>query len=305
MGSSRRLLWFELFTIVMAVYVGSWPCRLEARGKKELHYGEGLTVNVSASEADVVKAVQEVIQNGIIRGTKEYAKDEFVGGAAPVSESPVFPAWTEGGKVFYKVRLHAIDPRNFKDSNDVGTLAVRYVVLGQDATHTVLRIDAIFVEDFRHQAHASNGSVESAEFKDINEHVESYQLMKDRAVEADREKQESSQNNPPVGSTPAVVSDMQQPAREEEATSSVRVDASAPIDDLQKKVVELRQLTERKVKAPGTSLKSAPFHSASTLHTLSQGTELLIVISTPYWYGVETHEGEHGWVLRDDLEEMQ
>jgi len=39
--------------------------------------------------------------------------------------------WTEGGKVFYKVRQQALDPRNFKDSGDVGTLAVRYVLQPQ------------------------------------------------------------------------------------------------------------------------------------------------------------------------------
>jgi hypothetical protein len=27
-----------------------------------------------------------------------------------------------------------------------------------------------------------------------------------------------------------------------------------------------------------------------------------VVISTPYWLGIETHEGQHGWMLRDDLE---
>jgi hypothetical protein len=26
---------------------------------------------------------------------------------------------------------------------------------------------------------------------------------------------------------------------------------------------------------------------------------------TTYWYGVETHDGQHGWVLRDDVKEVQ
>jgi hypothetical protein len=30
----------------------------------------------------------------------------------------------------------------------------------------------------------------------------------------------------------------------------------------------------------------------------------LIVISTTYWYGVETHDGQHGWMLRTELEEL-
>ncbi|MGC2477103.1 MAG: SH3 domain-containing protein [Candidatus Sulfotelmatobacter sp.] len=277
-----------------------------ARDKKDaLQYGMGLLVNIPAPEAEVLKVVEDVVQNGMIRGTKEYAKDEFVSGATPASDSSLFAPWTEGGKVFYKVRHHAVDPRNFKDSSDVGTLAVRYVVMKQDETHTVLRIDAVFVEDFRRRAHASDGSVENAEYKDIHDHVESFQLMKDQAVEAEREKQEATEKNLETSSTPSAVSNMSQPLPEKAVqTPLVAVSATASIADLQKKARELRQLTVRKVKSTGTLLKSAPFHTASSLQTLSPGAEILIVISTPYWFGVETHDGQHGWVPRDDLEEM-
>jgi hypothetical protein len=58
------------------------------------------------------------------------------------------------------------------------------------------------------------------------------------------------------------------------------------------------------VKSPGAALKSAPFHTATTLQSLPTGTEVLIVVSTPYWLGVETHEGQHGWILRDELEQV-
>jgi hypothetical protein len=64
----------------------------------------------------------------------------------------------------------------------------------------------------------------------------------------------------------------------------------------------LRSQVERLVKSPGAPLKSAPFHSASTLQSLPPKTEVLIVVSTTYWLGVETHDGQHGWVLRDQLE---
>jgi uncharacterized protein YgiM (DUF1202 family) len=64
----------------------------------------------------------------------------------------------------------------------------------------------------------------------------------------------------------------------------------------------LKQQVERLVKAPGAALRSAPFHTASTLQSLAAGTEVLIVVSTPYWLGVETHDGQHGWILRDQLE---
>ena len=277
-----------------------------ARDKKDaLQYGVGLLVNVPAPEAEVLKVVEDVVQNGMIRGTKEYAKDEFVAGATAVGDSPLFAPWTEGGKVFYKVRQHAVDPRNFKESSDVGTLAVRYVVMRQDETHTVLRIDAVFVEDFRRRVHASDGSVENAEYKDIHDRVESFQLMQAQGVEAEREKQEAAQKNPGMLSTPPPVSNMPQPRPEKAVqTPLVAVSDTASINELQKKARELRQLTVRKVKSTGSSLKSAPFHTATSLRTLSPGAEVLIVISTPYWFGVETHDGQHGWVLRDDLEEM-
>jgi hypothetical protein len=279
---------------------------LAARDKKDaLQYGMGLVVNVPAPEADVLKAVEEVVQNGVIRGTKEYAKDEFVSGAAPASDSTLFDPWTDGGKIFYKVRQHALDPRNFKDSSDVGTLAVRYVVMKQDETHTVLKIDAIFVEDFRRRAHASDGSVESAEYKDIHDHVDSLQSIKQQAAEAEREKQEAAERKLlPVSSTPPV-EDVPQPVPEKKAEPAAdQVSATSSIEDLKKKVHELQSLAERKVKAQGTPLRSAPFQTATSLQTLPAGAEVLIVISTPYWFGVETHDGQHGWISRTELEEL-
>jgi hypothetical protein len=121
---------------------------LAGRTKDKLVYGEGLIVNIALPESEVEEVVQDVAENGVIRGTKEYNKDEFISGAKAAATSHVFTPWKEAGKVFYKVREQAIDPRNFKDSGDVGTLAVRYVVVAQ-GKNTVLRIDAIFEEDFR------------------------------------------------------------------------------------------------------------------------------------------------------------
>src|ERR1700720_4675307 len=162
---------------------------LLAREKDATPYGMGLIVNVPFPENEVAQVVQEVIQNGIIRGTKEYNKDEYISGATAETSTRVFPHWTEGGKVFYKVRLKALDPRNFKDSSDLGTLVVRYVVEPQGDKNTVLHIDARFVEDFRHIMHPSNGSVESAEYKDIHDHLDAIESMKAQALEAQKEKQ--------------------------------------------------------------------------------------------------------------------
>ena len=281
---------------------------LNAREKDAMQYGVGLIVNVPMPEAEVAEAVEEVTQNGIIRGTKEYNKDEYITGAAPAASSRLFPAWTDGGKVFYKVRAHALDPRNFKNGGDVGTLAVRYVVQGQGDKNTVLRIDAVFVEDFRHTAHASNGSVESSEYKDIHDHLEAMELMKQQTSEAERERQDELARRA-IGArpeTPLVAGNDSSTRREaDRVESTVESDASkSSAQSLKEHVKDLRRQVERLVKAPGAPLKSAPFHTASTLESLASGTEVVIVISTPYWYGVETHDGRHGWIPRDQLEQL-
>jgi hypothetical protein len=306
-----------------------------ARTKDKVSYGEGLIVNIPLPEAEVEQVVQDVVQNGIIRGTKEYNKDQFVAGAIADTSSKVFPEWTEGGRVFYKVRMHAIDPVNFKDSSDVGTLVVRYVVQPQGDKNTLLRIDALYEEDFRHVTHASNGSVESNEYKDIHEHIDSIELMKRQNLEAENARREKIAQKAAAGaSAPAVPSSSSrstQPTENveadgvntatavpaspmrEELSSTLETGAPPPAEDsavgqavvgptLEQRLADLRKQVQRRVKAPGAPLKSAPFHTAITLQLMTPGTEVLIVIATTYWYGVETHDGLHGWMQRDQLE---
>jgi hypothetical protein len=322
-----------LFVIATFVLTAVAPL-LQAREKDKLSYGEGLIVNVPFTEAEVEQVVRDVAENGIIRGTKEYNKDEYVGGAKPADSSHAFPPWTEGGKVFYKV----------------GTLAVRYVLQPQGDKNTVLRIDAVFVEDFRHTVHASNGSVEGSEYKDIKDHLDSIEVMKQQTAEAEKERllqpprkraQPTSGGSeraaaPPAAPAPAEVASARTlagvanagPTHEAQtsnptppAGSAVQSAAGnsvsgqdvpsqsaagevAPGVNLEQHVQDLRRQVERLVKSPGAALKSAPFHSASTLSALTTGTEVLILISTPYWYGVETRDGQHGWVFRDSMESL-
>lgn len=295
------LMWIGIF---LAAAPG-----LTAREKDALQYGAGLITNVPFPESEVVQVVQDVVQNGIIRGTKEYNRDEYVSNATAEPSTRVFPAWTGEGKAFYKVRAHALDPRNFKESGDVGTLAVRYVVQPQGEKNSVLRIDAVFVEDFRHTAHPSNGSVESAEYKDIHDRLEAMAAIKTETAEAERQRDErltqqfqaadtTSAAVPPPPPTPAVE------RSSNIASSPQKEPTQAAPQTLEERVKDLRRQVERVVKAPGAALKSAPFHTASTLQSLPTGTEVLIVISTTYWFGVETHDGQHGWVLRNELEQL-
>jgi hypothetical protein len=292
--------------LLIVLSVGALP--LSAREKDTAQYGAGLIVNLPFPESEVTQAVEDVVQNGIIRGSKEYNKDDYITGAKGLTASRAFPAWTDGGKVFYKVRTNALDPRNFKNGGDVGTLTVRYVVQAQGDANTVLRIDAVFVELFRKTAHPSNGTVESSEYKDIHDHLEAMELMKKQTAEAEKEKEQQFAKNRRVAAASAASA---------AATAQSSTGVPEPLADaaphpgagkgapqtLEQHVQELRRQVERVVKAPGAPLKSAPFRTASTLASLKQGTEILIVISTPYWYGVETHDGQHGWIPRDQLEQ--
>jgi hypothetical protein len=331
----------RIITLIFLLAVVSVPCLggILKRDKDVLQYGEGLIVNIPLPEPEVAQVVDDVAQNTIIHGTKEYNKDEYIAGAVAEKSSSVFPAWREGGKVFYKVRKQALDPRNFKSSGDVGTLVVRYVVQPQGDKNTVLRIDALFSEDFRHSVHQSDGTVETSEYKDIQERLDAIELMKKENVAAEQAKQERRANkkfglgdgsssssradDTVILSTPPVTADSAagDAINPRAASSGLTASASSmpetsiletsvpqagdmPPQTLEQHVADLRRQVERLVKKPGAPLKSAPFHTASTLKSLEPGAEVLIVISTPYWYGVETHDGEHGWLRRDELEQV-
>jgi len=248
-------------------------------------------MEISAPENEVLQAVSEVVNDGIIQGSKEYNRDKYVENASPATSSSLFPQWTDPGKVFYKVRTNVLAPVNFKASNDEGTLAVRYVVESKSPQQTVVRIDAIFVEDFRRVPHRSNGSVETAEYKDIQDHVDTIELQKKEAAESVAHRQE------------VLAQHSLDEKKAQDQTSTLEM-AQTSTQTLEQHVQNLRHEIERLVKAPGAQLKSAPFSSASSLKTLDGGAEVVILIVTPYWYGVETEEGQHGWILRSQLESM-
>lgn len=294
-----------LAAAITCIFLATAP-PIGAKDKEALQYGAGLIINVPFPEDQVEQVVQDVAQNGIIRGTKEYNKDPYVTGATQVDFSRLFPEWTEGGKVLYKQREHAVDPRNFKDSSDVGTLIVRYILQPQGAKNTVLRINALFVEDFRHYVHQSNGSVEEAEYADIHERLDKIGAMNAETAELQRQKEAARNSGSASAGFSSSQSSMDTPANSAEQVPPAQVEAAATSvpQSPEEHVKQLRRQVERLVKAPGAALKSAPFHTAVTLQPLPAGTEVLVVVTSTYWLGVETHDGQHGWVLRDELEQL-
>ncbi len=266
------------------------PGTLNAAKKDKDRFGEGFTTEVIASKEELVEAVQDVAGNGIIKGSKEYDKDTYISGASPADSSPLFAKWIEPGQLFFKVRTGCIAPRNFKDSGDSGTLAVRYVIQSKDATHSILRIDAIYVESERNIVHPSNGTVESSEYRDVQDDVEAIQLKKKQAVEGEKNRQEE------------LARRSLDRTRQADNTAVEVSESSA--QGLEQHVRDLRQQLERVVRASGAQLKASPFQTAATLQSLVPGTEVVILIDSPYWLGIETQDGQHGWVKRDQLEAL-
>jgi hypothetical protein len=255
------------------------------------NYGLGFSTEISSPESEVLPAVEAIVNNGIIQGSKEYNKDKYIENASAATSSSLFPEWKEPGKVYYKVRTGVLAPLNFKDSKDEGTLAVRYVVQSKDASKTILRIDAVFVEDFHRTVHPSNGSVESAECQEVENQIDAVETEKKQGEE--REKQHLQK---------LAGQELERKRLADETSALAAAQTSA--QTLDQHLVALRQQAERVVRAPGGQLKSAPFRSATNVKSLEAGAQVVILIVTPYWYGVETTDGQHGWINHGQLEPL-
>jgi hypothetical protein len=255
--------------------------------------GQTLLVRVEAPESDVLKAVEQVTQDQIIHGTYSYEKERILYGAHSADAAHVFGAWKGQGKAFYKVANKVLSPRFFKDSEDIGTISVRYVVQEAGPDAASVQIDAIFV-DARNVKHPSLGNVESSEYAAVQQHLKTIQEGRRATQEATATygpKQAVSALQPAATSTPADAS----------SDSSA---SSLSVPELQKQIETLRHQVELRVKDPGAPLKSAPFRSSTTLESLPGATEVLVEILTPYWYGVETEDGHHGWIHHSQLEPL-
>jgi len=277
-----------LFTLCLMFAIV--PAALARDKSPELDYGLGLTVRVPVSEPELLQAVEDVADDGIIQGTKEYNKDEYISGANTAESTRAFEKWRGPGRAFYKVRKDAIDPRNFKDTNDTGTLAVRYVVQRGDDKGAILKIDAVFLDELHLRLHPSNGSVEAAEYKEIQDHLASMESRKKQVAEDSQRNQQE-------------LAAKELAARKKEQVLAAML-TQAPDESLQQHVQKLRYEVERVVGPTGASLRSAPFHSALSQKSLAVGAQVIILIATPYWYGIETEDGQHGWIHRNELEQL-
>jgi len=255
------------------------------------HPRHTLEVEIDTPEADALRAVQAASEDPIVHGTYSYEKEKILLGARPADSAAVFGKWDGPGKAFYKIDENVLAPRYFEDSGDIGTIAVRYIVQAVSASRTDLRIDAVFV-DARHVVHWSEGGVESAEYGAIQQQIRQLQSLRRQP----RQLEESSSR--PV-SAPAGESQQQSAASSADGAGAVSAE-----QELEQHVNSLHHQLERRVKADGAQLKSAPFQSATTVEKLPANTDVLLLVVTPYWYGIETDAGHHGWVHHSQLEPL-
>jgi hypothetical protein len=250
----------------------------------------GFVIELAAQESVVLEVVQEIAEDSVVRGTYVYEKEQTLTGAIPAKSSDYFGPWQGPGHVFYKVLTGAVAPRHFKNSGDTGVITVRYVVEPVNELRTRLHIDAVFFESGRRKADASDGSVEAAEFKAIQDKLQQEQLAEQEAAVASAKRKEE------AAKASLLRERQEEAARIEAAQSSIR--------DLEERVHGLRQDVELRVKEQNTELKSAPFNKAPKLQSLAAGTEVVVAIVTPYWFGVETADGHRGWLRRDQVEPL-
>jgi hypothetical protein len=248
---------------------------------------EGFAIDLKASEADVLKAVELVSQDTVLHGTQVYSREDELTEAEAVTGSTYYGPWTGPGHAFYKIRKQSLSPSHFKGSTDVGTITVRYIVLGVAPDRTHLQIDAVFIEDGAKRVHASDTTVETSEFAEIQSHI--VLLQREARQTADLQQRHQLQRA------------AQSNAKERDAEAARLKDAESSVQSLQVRLNELQHKAELRVKAQ-TNLKSAPFQHAATLQSVPANSDVLIEIITPYWYGVETVDGHRGWLRHDQVE---
>lgn len=281
------LLSFALVSSARAVISGSDALH---QSKDKAPEADVFVIDLTASEADVLKAVRAVVEDDVIHGTYMYEHEETLDQASPETESAYFGPWTGDGHVFYKVRRDALAPRHFKNSADIGVITVRYVVQAVSANRTHLGITAVFVEDGTKRVHASDTTVETSEFAEIQSHLVAIQREAQRTAEVLQKRQLNAE------AAEITKERNQEAARVQEAETSLQ--------GLQQRADQLQHELEVRVANPSTALRAAPFQSASAVGTVSAGEDLLVEIITEYWFGVETSDGHRGWIRRDQVKPL-
>lgn len=250
----------------------------------------GFNGSLDDPESEVLKAVDLVANDSVVYGTYSYEKEKQLKGAKPASSVSVFRDVPGNARVFFKVLENVLAPRHFKETADLGTIYLRYIVQGTSPSSTAIHIDALYVEKNRRRQHQSDGTVEHSEFEAIKDRLE--KMHGDAKAVSEMAEQHSA-------TAP--------PANEGRASGNIVETNTSPLaseDDLEKHVASLKHSIEVRTAAGGAALKAAPYRTAATLQPLHEKAELLVVVLTKYWYGVETADGHRGWIHRSQVEAL-
>jgi len=276
---------FVTAAVALAIFI---PCFFYAAAAADKTTTIGFSAELEGKEADVREALESVVNDTIVHGTYVYDKEQTLSGAEAVDSSKALGAWTGPGKIYYKVFHNALAPRNFKGSEDQGIITVRYVLQSIAPDRFRIRIDAVFVENEHRTVHPSEGIVESSEFKEIAERLRGIQLQEKK----------NEQSRARIDAEIAAKQDLLR-RRQQEATRFADAEASA--QDLVRRVQDLRHKVEMRVSTSGARVKSAPFEGAATLQSLKPSTDVVVLIVSPYWLGIETSDGHRGWIRKEEL----
>jgi len=292
-----------------AVLVVLWILPAAAKIKEKTASAPGTHIEVTATLADALKAVEEVASDPTVYGTYVYEHDKTLAGARLVDTSSAFGKDVSEGKTFYKVVNDVLAPRHFKDTEDSGSITVRYVVRAVNPGTVSIRVDAVFIESARRAVHPSEGAVESAEFGQVQQHLNRIQAREREALEEAKEESgvaaaAAEKGKQEATKTEAVTAAAPVPGPTRLSPQEVSSALSGSVAELEQRVNQLRHQVEARVKASGAALKSAPFHTATTIQAVPANAEVAIVILTPYWYGVQTTDGHTGWIQRSQLEAL-
>jgi hypothetical protein len=272
-------------------------------GSRDDSAAASFSIDLDGRYEDVMDAVHQVATDGVIEGTFEYRGDENLPGAELAQNCSLFDPWGGPGKLVCKIRKHALSPSHFINTNDVGTVAVRYIVQSVTTNTTRLFIDAIFLESSHHHPHASDGYVETSEFAEVAKRLKD--ITEARAAQESggtNAALESSSRPAPLPSGAAVASDtsdLQKVLAEQEA--KLHAD-SQRLNDLQHKLAELQVGRKIRVSAERTELRTNPYSHSSIVTAVQRGQTLLVLAESEHWYQVRSDDGHEGWIKHAQVE---
>jgi hypothetical protein len=250
-------------------------------------------MDMEYSADTVLTVVKNVAGASTIRGTKIYRKDkdEEIQGAEFADSSKAFNDSAGPGQVFYKVKKGAIAPEHFPGSTGEGTITVRYAVQAVDGKPIHLRIDAVYVDDSLRARYFSDGTVEAAEYNEIQTQLNAFTAPtndRTRPVEA-------------VSSSRDTAAPQTTLEREQALLANARTEEQK----LQEQLKQLQFNTQGLIKSLVVPLKSLPYNSSSTILTLDKEERVTVLATSRYWYRVRTEKGQEGWIYYMFLEPLR